>query len=398
MTCSTSSTSNAVRRLAAAAFLAIAASFAWADAPPPADGVSVAVLPPVPPPSGLAPVDRIADALSGALAARGIGVLPLSDVDAVLARHRERYTGGVSANMAVAFSQEAGVTGILITSVDDWDASEPPRVALTCRWVAATAETPILWMETAARHALERPGAFGVGLGKDVDTLLNEAIEELANGLAANREALQAGKAAERPRRHAVERRFRPRSMAFDASRAIPVDAAARRRVAVLPFFTDGPDRDIGEVVALQFVEQLTAYDTYDIIEPGVVRQALLDARVIQDEGVSLAQVDAVRALLNVDAVVSGRVSEFEPLGIDPGSPTVAFTANVIDSRSRRVIWASFSFARGDDGLHFFGTGHVRSAVLLTSELVRGVVERVQELTARGASRPPAKPPAEGNP
>jgi hypothetical protein len=398
VTFSTSSSSSAIARLAAAAVWALLASFAHAALPPQEGGVSIAVLTPVPPPSGRAPVDRIAESLSDALAARGFKVLPLADVDAVLARHRERYTGGVSASMAVAFAEEAGATGILVTSIDDWDESETPRIALTCRWVAATAETPILWMDTAAHHALEAPGAFGLGLGKDADALLDEAVVELAGGVAANRKALEEGRPAARPRQHTVERRFRPRSMAFDASRAIPADGVTPRRVAVLPFFTDGPDREVGEIVALQFVQQLTAYDAYDVVEPGVVRQALLDARVIQDEGVSLAQVDAVRALLNVDAVVSGRVSEFEPLGIDPGSPTVAFTANVIDARSRRVIWASFSFARGDDGLHFFGTGHVRSAVLLTSELVRGVVERVEELKRRSASRRSDQPSTKGSP
>jgi len=398
VTFSTSSSSSVGARLVAAALVALFTSFARAGAPAPDDLVSIAVLAPVPPPSGQAPVDRIAEALSGALAARGFGVLPQSDVDAVLARHRERYTGGVSGSMAMAFAAESGVTGILITSIDDWDEAEPPRVALTCRFVAATADTPILWIDTAARHALERPGAFGLGLGKDAFVLLDEAVEELADGLAANGGALRAGDAGARTRRRQVERRFRPRSMAFDASRAVPAEGAAKVRVAVLPFFTDGPDREIGEIVALQFVQQLTKQDAYDVLEPGVVRQALLDARVIQDQGVSLTQVDAVRALLNVDAVVSGRVSEYEPLGIDAGSPTVAFTASAIDARSRRVIWASFSFARGDDGLHLFGTGHVRSAVRLTSELVRGVVERVEELTHRSASHAPSQPPKEGNP
>jgi hypothetical protein len=378
--------------------LVVLASLAPA-ASPAADGVvSIAVLTPVPPPSGRAPVERIAESLGAALAARGISVLPQADVDAVLARHRERYTGGVSGPMATAFAEESGVTGILITSVDDWDESETPRVALTCRWVGATADTPILWIDGAAHHALERPGAFGVGLGKDADALLDEAVAEIADGLVAYNVARQAGRAGPRASRNAVERRFRPRSFAFDASRAGRPEGEARSRVAVMPFFTDGPDRGIGDVVALQFVRQLAADGAYDVIEPGVLRQALLDARVIQDEGVSLAQVDAVRALLNVDVVVSGRVSDFESLGIDIGSPAVGFTANAIDARSRRVVWASFSFARGDDGVHLFGTGHVRSAVALTSDLVRGVVERLEDETRRVAPHPPTVPPTKGKP
>jgi hypothetical protein len=324
------------------------------------------------------PVDRIAAALVKALDAHGLRVLPAAETEALLRKYRERYTGGVAGALAGAFGSEAGAQGILVTEVDDWEELGTARVALTARLVGATADAPILWIDAAAHHALERPGAFGVGLGKDADELLAIAADELAASLARER-GIEPDAERRPPRVKSVEHRFVPRTLAVTPPQGDSAVPAGRLRVAVLPFFTDGPDRGLGELFALQFVRHLVEVPGYDVLEPGVVRQALLDARVIQEEGVSLPQVDAVRALLNVDVVVSGRVTQYDPLGLSPGSPASGFSARAIDARTRRVVWASFSYAEGDDGLRWFETKWVRSGVLLTSELVRGIMYRLDQ-------------------
>lgn len=393
MISSTSSSSKLAAGLPAAAML-----FAlwWGPGVPAAraadaaDPAAIAILTPADVTMVGAPVDRIAEALDAALTARGFRVLPVAELDAVLERHRERYTGGVSSPVAAAFGEETGVYGILITSVDDWDESINPRVALTCRWVQANGDAPILWIDGAARHALDKPGAFGLGLGKDVWQLLGETAEELASSLAARRDE-RSGLAKPEGRGRAVESRFRPRSVAVLPSQAAAEPGGAPRRVAVLPFFTDGGARGLGDVFALQFVRHLRDMPGYEVIEPGIVRQALLDTHVIQEQGVSLPQVDAVRALLNVDVVVSGRITEYDGLGLGPDSPLAGFSARAIDAHTRRVIWTSFSYAHGDDGLRLFDTRWVRSGIALTSELVRGVVQKIEKETQEG--RPPAAAP-----
>ena len=309
------------------------------------------------------PVDRITGVLATALAAHGFELVPSERVEAVLRAHRERSVSGVSGPIAAALGAEAGARTILVTSVDDWDGGETPRVALTARLVGATPEAPILWVDGTAHHALEKPGAFGLGLGKSADELLAIAADELAA-------SIERG-----PTSRKLEKRFLPRSLAATA----PGEISSRRRVAVLPFFTDGPDRGLGDLLALQFVRHLAEDSSYEVVEPGVVRQALLDTRVIQEDGVSLAQVDTVRALLDIDIVVSGRITQYDPLGLSPGSPSSGFSARAIDARTRRVIWTSFSYAEGDDGLRWFDTRWVRSGVLLTSELVRGVLVQLEK-------------------
>jgi hypothetical protein len=329
----------------------------------------VAVLPPINRSGQEAPQEWIAESLQAALARRGLRVLATEELDEFLARHRIRYTGGITEEHAVALGTELGLAGAVSVSIDDWEVNDPPRVALTARYVGAAAGAPLLWCHGVAAHGWERPRAFEVGIVTDVEVLLERAVETLAASLAA----------AAAPARPETERRFQPSSLAVDPGWAAANHSVARPRIAVLPFVTQGVRREVGEVVALQFVKHLLAASHGTVVEPGVVRNALLEARVIQDGGPSLSQVDALRALLDVDLVVSGSVSDFELSGSAPRTPFVVFTARAIDAASRQVVWSSVSHARGDDGLRLFGSGHVRSGIELASRLVEGVVANVSK-------------------
>jgi len=369
------SASRVTPRIAAAAWLC-----AWPLAALAADSSRVAVFPPVDRTGHMAPVEAVQSALTAALAARGYAPLPLADLEEFFRRHRIRYMGGISSEIASAIGEETGVDGVLLTSVDDWETVEPPRVALTSRWVAASAEAPVGWMGSSAQHGQQHPGAFGLGLVGSVEILLDRASREIAEALAAPAE----NRGAEN--RSTVPRRFRPGSFAVDPGWAAAVASGRRPRVAVLPLIADTAWRDAGEVLSSQLVRWLVASGTLDVLEPGVVREALLDARLIQADGPSLPQVDALRALLDVDLVVSGRVTDLEPIGTAPGSPFVGFSTRGIDTRTRQAVWSSFSFGRGDDRVGPFGVDRIRSSITLSSELVRGVVEALdQELWTRQA-------------
>lgn len=386
MPCATSSTSSSADRalagLAAAAWLVLAPVAAFA-----AEGSRVAVFPPVNRTGKPVPLERVQAALEASLAARGFAPLPQEELEAFFRKHRVRDTGGISPELAGSIGAESGIDGVLLTSVDDWETMEPPRVALTSRWVAAIPEAPVAWMGTSAHHGDEHPGAFGLGLVTSHEVLLERASEEIAHSL----EAAGEGEGA----RASVPRPFRPGSVTVDPEWADATASGRRLRVAVLPFVTDTPRREVGEVIASQFVRWLLEAGEMDVLEPGVVREALLEARVIQEDGPSLPQVDALRALLDVDLVVSGRVTEFEAMGSAPGSPFVGFSSRGLDARTRQAVFTSFSFGRGDDRNGPFGAGRIRSSITLTSELVRGVVEALEEelRTRRPERAAPEKEP-----
>lgn len=376
---------NCSSSLAAGALAAILASSALAADP--AVEPSIAVLTPLDLAGTEVPSDEIARALAEALEAEGFRVLPVERVDALLERHRFRYTGGASAEMAAAFGAEEAIEGILLTSVDDWEENEPPRVTLTCRWVGASPEAPILWMGGASHHGAEHPGALGLGIVTDVRTLLARAAREVASDLVDARDARDAGEPFTGEAGRSVPRRFRPMSLAAEPSMPSPPAGRDRLRVVVLPFVTEGTRRETGEIVGFQFVRHLAGRPGVEVVEPGVVREALLESRLIQDDGVSLAQADILRALLEADLVISGTVTDFESQGSGPGTPFLGFAARAIDTSTRQAVWTSFSFVKGDDGFRLFESGRIRSIGRIASELVRGVVETVDRKTSRGRGR-----------
>jgi len=344
-----------------------------------ADSSRIAVFPPVDRTGRSAPTDDVLTALETALSARGFTPVPRSELEEFYRRHRTRYTGGVSAETALAIGVETRAEGIILTSVDDWDTVSPPRFAVTCRWVAADAGATIAWMETSAHHGDERPGLFGLGLVTSPATLITRAADEIADSLAASD---RGSRDQDRP---GVPRRFRPGSLAVDPDWAGTVVVDHPLRVAVLPFVVDTAQRDLGNVLADHFMRWLRATGRMIILEPGVVREALLDARVIQEDGPSLPQGDALRALLELDLIVSGRVTDYEAMGSAPGSPFLGFSASAIDLGSRQVVWSSFSFGRGDDRIGMFGTARIRSSVTLLSGLVQGAVGALDEVLSSRA-------------
>ncbi len=367
-----------------AAALAFAAGASRAAGPPdlPAEGV-VAVLPPENLGGSPAPLAEIRGAFRVALEERSIRVLDEATLDSFLASRRLRHTGGLSAEAAKALLEETGAGFALITSVDLHEDSPHPKVAMTSRLVSAGREAEIVWMDSVDAVAAESPGLLGMHRAGDAGVLRERVIVELADGVAARfREPTGAsGKVGEGAPRAA--RRFRPRT--FHRSPG-PAPGEGRIRVAVMPFRNDSGRADAGNLVALQFVRRLAAWPGVEVVEPGVVREVLLRARLIQAEGISLPQADLVRELLDADVVVAGRVDEWRDAPGDGLVPSVSFSARGIDTRTRRVVWASTTGCRGDRGVFFFGVGRKRTANALAAEIVLGVVERALG-ERRGAPR-----------
>jgi hypothetical protein len=315
------------------------------------------------------PSDRLLELFEDALRARGIQLLAPGQTDGVLRRNRVRWTGGIGPDLARTFRSTTGVDTVLLVSFDTFDDDLPPRMAVTARLVTTESEPRILWMDGAHAAGDERFGWLGTGLTDDPDEVLDRVLSRVLESL----DRFLEGRAPDRAPRSS-RRRFRPRTF---AGSVLSVPQTGRRaRIAVVPFLNDSAFREAGEIVMLQFVRQLHATGTFQIVEPGVVRAALLQARVIQEGGgLSLSQADAVRSLLRVDAVVTGRVGSFREARGDPRGPEVSFTAHVLDTESRQVVWSGFSFNRGADSEALFQAGRLTSAHQLSFEMTRSAVD-----------------------
>jgi hypothetical protein len=292
-----------------------------------------------------------------------------------MSRHRLRFTGGVDAEIAIAARDELGADAILISSLLSYRPSSPPVAGLAMRLVTASERPTILWMDQRAFSGDESPGLLALGVVKDIKIAMVRVVDRLVGSL----DQAIAGHSAE-PEcggggRYRPRVRFRPEV----------VPGGAGYVLAVLPFLNKTNRRSAGEAVSLEFLRQLVASGEYQVLEPGVVRQYMLRARVIIPGGVSLETTRLLRGALEADLVLAGTVLDYAET-VGPGGPTVRFTVTMLDDRSGEVVWHSSSFNKGDDGVYFFGLGRVATPGKLVCRMVRPVVEEMVRASAGRSS------------
>ncbi|HXY55260.1 MAG TPA: Calx-beta domain-containing protein, partial [Nitrospirota bacterium] len=147
--------------------------------------------------------------------------------------------------------------------------------------------------------------------------------------------------------------------------------------IAVIPFFNDSTKKNAGDILMLQFVKELKKLEDFVVIEPGVVREQFLTMRVVMSEGVSSSDIDLITSRIDADFVLAGKVMDYQDDITLYGQPKVAFSVELIDRSSKKVIWASRSFNKGNDAVTLFDWGSVNSANEMVSEMLRVLRKRV---------------------
>jgi len=144
--------------------------------------------------------------------------------------------------------------------------------------------------------------------------------------------------------------------------------------LAIVPFFNKSNSRNAGEIMALHFAEQFMKNGTFEVMEPGVVRQKLLTYRLIMQDGLSLAAADLISGSLDADLLLVGSILEYQGGAGPLGNPRVEFAVRVLDARSRKVTWSSWSHNQGDDDVVLFDWGRMSSVAALASNMTNAVV------------------------
>lgn len=364
-----------------------------ASSAPPVASATLAVLPVESLEPQLVDTAAIRAALLEALARHGVRVLPDWELDVLMERLRLRYTGGLSHAVAREL-HAAGIRGVLVTHVDRHAQADPPVLTLHARLVLTRADgARIGWMGSGALAGDENPGLLDTGVIHDPAALVARVAERLAGDAAVVLNGVPEIRAGvTRPR---GEDRFRPRSLFV--RKDAPSFGGAIRRVAVVPFTNESGRRAAGEIVALHITRELFDLGGFTVVEPGQVRQVLIDTRLVQEGGIAMAQADVLRDLLDVDLVVTGTVTEY--LEAAPGRPPqVEFTVRGIDTRSRQVSWNARSAASGEKKLSWFGAGGIGTAHRLVAEMARALFSAVVSRTNRPGHperRQPTRPAIE---
>jgi TolB-like protein len=310
---------------------------------------------------GGAPVGEIRQFVIDRLASAGVAVLGDDALEAFLARHRVRYTAGIDAATAESLRREEGVDGVVFASLELFSELAPPKVALTVRLVSIAAAPVVVWADDAGLAGDDAPGFLALGLVDDYQVLLSRALDRLAASLVAH---LETGEAAPVPE---PASRFRPK-MSY---RNLAVEPGKTYSVAVVPFVNLSDRRNAGEILALLFTRHLSGFPQFRVVEAGVTRRQLLDARIIMDGGPSLDDAETVASLVEADFVLGGRVLRYADYEGLEGRTSVDFSTVLIEKKSRRVVWSSSSYNEGSDGVRFFGRGTSRTAHAMATQMAR---------------------------
>lgn len=315
------------------------------------------------------PLKSILQATVDRLKALGFSILDETTLEQFMAAHRLRYTGGIDVRTARAFKTELGIGAVLITDIELYDvAAPPPKIALLSRLVSTGEPASILWTNSVSLAGDESPGILGVGLIEDPEKLREMALGRLFGPMIDYRP----GKAGTMNRGGWG---YGPKSVF-----AAPVLQRDKRyTIAVVPFTNKSVRRSAGDLIALQFVEQLMTSGDFEVVEPGVVRQDLLNMRLAAPEGISLADIDVLFNLLDTDLVLIGTDFEYQDTQGGAGTPKVEFSTFLIDRTSRRIIWSSGSRNQGDDYIYAFDWGKVYTAHELASRMAARTVQKMQK-------------------
>ncbi|MDH4008599.1 MAG: hypothetical protein OEU35_11090 [Desulfuromonadales bacterium] len=336
-----------------------------------------------------APLKDIQSLLRTRLNSRGFRLLDPSALKDFMAKYRMRHTGGVSRYLSQKMQEELGVDGVFIASLETWQEEIPHRVSLVTRVVSSGSQPEVIWIDSVGLTGVDNPGLLGLGIIKNHRVLLSNALEKLLDSYQsylAGRFPVYLHTAEQQPILinadsatadgviTSNEQRHQPQ-FSYRASTFVP---ARQYTVAVIPFLNINTRKHAGDIVALHVVKQLHRYANLRVFEPGIVRHTLLRYRMIMQSGPSLAASDILTSehILDADLIVSGKVFDYQG---EVGESKADFSVQVFDGVKREVIWASRSYATGNQGVYFFDWGRVLSAHGLLSKMTEEIVKQLEK-------------------
>jgi TolB-like protein len=310
---------------------------------------------------GTVPGEDLRRFLIDSLTSDGIRVLGDRELDQFMARHRVRYAAGLDGPTAAALAQEAGVDAVLIPAFELANQMPPPKVAVMARLISVKGTPSVIWADDAGLAGDDAPGLFGLGLVNDYEKLLSRAFSRLSESLLAY---IKTGQFKEHLDGAS---KFKPKMW----YRELSIEPHAPYAVAVVPFVNLTDRRNAGELLASLFMRHLSRRNQFRVIDTGVVRAELLNARIIMEGGLSVADAETVAALIDADFVLGGRVLRYADYEGAGGIAKVEFSTVLIDRKTRRVVWSSDSYNEGSDGVHFFERGGSKTAHVMATQMVR---------------------------
>jgi TolB-like protein len=357
---------SAVACLVVFACLSLASSSRGAEQP-----TRVALLPFENVSGSIASINVVMPLLESALHERGWQLAGQDQIEQFLFRHRIRNSGMLSRTGLEALRQELGVGLAVVGSVALYnDSTDNPQWGLCARVVSVTAGD-IIWGEAVGATGGDFTTVLGLGTIRSVDRLAAEVVKRLLRHFPREGQPF----AVPRP-----ERDFPELHRLYFGLRAGYVSPTLKtdppRRIAVLPFENTSERKGAGRIVTDVFLTALVQRRGFEVIDPGVVLQALVATGAAPYGAIDLEMLTKVGKQVEADAVIIGSVLEYNE-GLPRAastSPEVALDARMLDVGTGRILWFAAHSRRGEDSQLLLEFGKIKAMVPLVLKVTREMV------------------------
>jgi TolB-like protein len=304
-----------------------------------------------------------------ALRERGYDVVDPQALEPFLFRRRIRATGKLSREQLSALGREFGVRLALVGSIDLFaDTPGNPQWGLSGR-LLDTGNGAILWADAAGFTGDDFTGFLGLGTITSPDDLAAKVVEQLFQAAPAGE-----GKAGSAGRDPAAKPR--PRKVPPGVFRDPRMETDPPKRVAALPFENGTWRRGAALIVDDLMEVGLFQAGRFEVVDSGEVRRALQGLGLAFYGMIDLDSLGKVGEALGVDAVILGRVDEYNE-GLRPGastSPSVALDARMLDTKTGKILWMGYHAARGEDSQIVLEFGKIKSMVPLAMKVITELI------------------------
>jgi hypothetical protein len=148
-------------------------------------------------------------------------------------------------------------------------------------------------------------------------------------------------------------------------------------KVAVIPFRNASGTLDAGNIATYLFIHELKRSDIFEPVEPGLVREVLINERTLP-QAVGPEVMGALRQELGADLVVLGVVETHrDEKGQGPADSTLA--ASLLTTRGGTLLWTGESHVSALDTGHVFQIGRLRTADQVARRAAAELVRRMEE-------------------
>lgn len=304
-----------------------------------------------------------------ALRERGYEVVGQDALEPFLFRQRVRATSKLSREELAALGREFDVPLALVGSVDLFaDSPGNPQWGMSGR-LLETGSGAILWADAAGFTGDDFTGFLGLGTITSPDNLAARTVQELFRGLPPGGTPVEAlrGSRAARPR---------ARNVPGGVFRDPRPETEPPKRVAVLPFENGTDRRGAALIVDDLMVVGLFQAGRTAVADPGEVHAALKALGLAPYGGIDLEALRGIGDRAAVDAVILGRVEEYNE-GLRPGaspSPSIALEARMLETKTGKILWMGSHAARGEEFQVVLEFGKIKSMVPLAMQVIADLV------------------------